>query len=195
MSAYDDMMAGRPFNGADPSLFERKAKAAEAKARLDLISNDDVPGRVEAGADLFHPDSGPALVFDPFVIQYGHVKFGAHAFVNFGATFLDSNMIEIGARTFVGPNVQFITDTHPVKPEDRINEAPVGNLWPYTPVCLAHPITVGDEVWIGAGAILMPGVTVGDGAVIGAGSIVTRDIPARMVAVGNPARVIRSVDT
>ncbi len=194
MEEYEKMLAGEPFNGGDPYLFELKAKAAEAKARLDQISNDDIPGRVEAGAALFHPDSGPALVFDPFVIQYGNVKFGAYAFVNFGATFLDSNMIEIGARTFVGPNVQFITDTHPVKPDDRIHIEPVGNLWPYTPVCLAHPIKVGEEAWIGAGAIIMPGVNIGDAAVIGAGSVVTKDIPARMVAVGNPARAIRSVD-
>ena len=194
MTAYEDMIAGRPFNGGDPYLFELKAKAAAAKAKLDQISNDDIPGRVAAGADLFMPGSGPALVFDPFTIQYGHVKFGDHAFVNFGALFMDSNTIEIGSRTFVGPNVQFITDTHPVKPEERIREEPVGDLWPYTPVTLAHPITVGRECWIGAGAIIMPGVTIGDQTVIGAGSVVTKNMPNRVVAVGNPARVMRSVD-
>ncbi len=192
---YADMIAGRPHSGGDPYLFELKATAAAAKARLDATSNEDIPARIEASKDLFAEGSGPCLVLSPFNIQYGrHVKIGNWCFVNFGATFLDSNHITLGDFVAVGPNVQFITDTHPIRPEDRFQPAGRGDELPFKVVNLAHPITVGDRAWIGAGAIILPGVNIGEGAMVAAGSVVTRDVPARMVVAGNPARVIKSVD-
>ena len=192
---YQDMISGRPHNGGDPYLFELKHKAAQAKAALDAVPNDDLMGRVEAARALFAPDSGLSLVLSPFNIQYGtHVKFGAFGFVNVGATFLDSAPITFGDQVAVGPNVQFITDTHPVRPEDRFGPPHDGSPLPFSVVNLAHAITVGHKVWIGAGAIILPGVTIGDGAMVAAGSVVTRDVPARTVVAGNPAREIGSVD-
>jgi maltose O-acetyltransferase len=192
---YDDMMAGRKFFGADPYLFELKSGVPEAKARLDRLPNDDIAGRIEAARDLFAEGSGPAIVLSPFNIQYGrHVKIGKWSFVNFGATFLDSNMISLGDFVAVGPNVQFVTDTHPIRPEDRIIPAMEGDSLPFRVVNLALPITVGNHVWIGAGAIILPGVTIGDGAMVAAGAVVTKDVASRMVVAGNPAREIRSVD-
>lgn len=192
---YEDMMAGLAHSGGDPYLFELKAKASEAKARLDAIPNEDFPARVEAAKDLFAPGSGPAIVLSPFTIQYGcHVKIGSWTFVNFGATFLDANMITLGSYVAVGPNVQFITDTHPVRPEDRFQPPNEGDTLPFRVVNYALPITVGDYVWIGAGAIILPGVTIGEGAVVAAGSVVTKDVAARMIVAGNPARELRSVD-
>ena len=140
-------------------------------------------------------DSGPAVVFSPFNIQYGtHVRFGNFCFVNFEATFLDSGLITFGDQVAVGPNVQFITDTHPVRPEDRFQPPAEGSPLPFTVVNMAPAVNIGNLVWIGAGAIILPGVTIGDGAMVAAGSVVTKDVPARMVVAGNPARVIRSVD-
>lgn len=192
---YDDMMAGRYHSGADPYLFELKSMATKAKARLDAISNEDFQGRVEAAKDLFAEGSGPSVVLSPFTIQYGrHVKLGTWTFVNFGATFLDANMITLGDFVAVGPNVQFITDTHPVRPEDRFQPPNEGDTLPFRVVNYALPIVVGDYAWIGAGSIILPGVTVGEGAVVAAGSVVTRDVAPRMIVGGNPAREIRSVD-
>lgn len=192
---YEDMLAGRAHNGGDPYLFGLKQEAAKAKARLDAISNDDFMERAEAAKDLLAEGSGPAVILSPFYIQYGrHVKIGPWTFVNAGATFLDANMITLGSQVAVGPNVQFITDTHPVRPEDRFQPPDEGSLLPFKVINYAHPITVGDRAWIGAGAILLPGVTVGEGAMVAAGSVVTKDVPPRMVVAGNPARVIRSVD-
>ena len=191
---YKNMIAGRPFNGGDSYLFELKTQAAKAKAAMDAISNNDIPARIEAAKGLISQDSDVALVMSPFNIQYGrHVRFGFFCFVNFGATFLDSAPITFGDHVAVGPNVQFITDTHPVRPEDRFGP-PVDDRLPFSVINLAHAITIGNKVWIGAGAIILPGITIGDGAMVAAGSVVTADIPARSVVAGNPARVIGSVD-
>jgi len=192
---YEDMLAGRPHDGGDPYLFELKTKAAAAKAKLDAIPNEDFPARIAASQDLFAEGSGPAMVLSPFSIQYGrHVKIGKFSFVNFGATFLDSGMITLGDFVAVGPNVQFITDTHPVKPEERFLPADGDGPLPFKVVNYAPPITVEDYAWIGAGSIILPGVTIGTGAVVGAGSVVTKDVAPRMIVGGNPARVLRSVD-
>ena len=192
---YEDMLAGRPHIGSDPHLFNLKATVAEAKARLDAIPNADMAARQEAMTALFAEGSGPAIVLSPFVIQYGrHVRLGEWTFVNFGATFLDANTITLGKYVAVGPNVQFITDTHPVRPEDRFLPPVEGSDLPFSVASLALPITVGDYAWIGAGAIILPGVTIGEGAVVAAGAVVTRDVAPRMIVAGNPARELRSVD-
>lgn len=118
----------------------------------------------------------PSVDFD-----YGvNTHIGAGCFFNFGCAFLDVAPITFGDGVLVGPKVQFLTPTHPLNPVDR------AELWEG-----GLPITVGDNVWIGGGAILCPGVTVGENAVIGAGAVVTKDVPANAVAVGNPARVIK----
>ncbi len=192
---YQDMIAGRRFNGTDPHFSNLKLEASKAKARLDAISNEDIPARIEASIDLFAEGSGPAIVLSPFTIQYGrHVKIGTWSFVNFGATFLDSNMITLGDHVAVGPNVQFITDTHPIRPEERFLPAEHDDILPFKAVNYALPITVGHLAWIGAGAIILPGVTIGEGAVVAAGSVVTKDVAPRMIVAGNPAREMRSVD-
>ena len=192
---YENMISGKPHSGVDPYLFELKAKAQAAKAKLDAIPNEDIEKRIVASRELFHPDSGPSVVFSPFNIQYGtHVKFGQFCFVNFGATFLDSGLITFGDWVAVGPNVQFVTDTHPICPEDRFLPPDEGSPLPFKVVNLAGSILVEDKVWIGAGAIILPGVSIGAGAMVAAGSVVTKDVPARMVVGGNPARVIKSVD-
>jgi maltose O-acetyltransferase len=120
----------------------------------------------------------------PFHCDYGtYVRIGDRCFVNFGLVALDVVAITIGHDVQIGPNVQLLTATHPVHAGRRRAK------WE-----AAEPITIGDNVWLGGGAIVLPGVTVGQDAVIGAGSVVTRDVAAGMVAVGNPARVIRAVD-
>ena len=120
----------------------------------------------------------------PLRVDYGENLFiGDRTFINFGLIALDVAPIHIGADCQIGPNVQLLTPIHPVEPGPRREG------WES-----AKPITIGDNVWLGGGVIICPGVTIGDEAVIGAGAVVTRDIPARCIAVGNPARVIRRLD-
>jgi maltose O-acetyltransferase len=120
----------------------------------------------------------------PLYVDYGsHIRIGARTFANFGLVALDVAAITIGDDVQIGTNVQLITPTHPVDPEPRRAK------WE-----AAKPIAIGDNVWLGSGAIVLPGVTIGENTVVGAGAVVTRDLPANVVAVGNPARVIRTIE-
>lgn len=119
----------------------------------------------------------------PFWVDFGeNIHIGAHTFINNGLTALDVARITIGAHCQIGPNCQLLTPTHPLDPVLRRDG------WE-----AAEPITLGDNVWLGGGVTVCPGVTIGENTVVGAGSVVTKDLPANVVAVGNPARVIREL--
>lgn len=119
----------------------------------------------------------------PFHVDYGtNIRIGARTFVNFGLMALDVADITLGADCQLGPNVQLLTPTHPVDPELRRAK------WE-----AAKPIVIGDNVWLGGGVIVCPGVTIGENTVVGAGAVVVKDLPANVVAVGNPARVVREI--
>lgn len=119
----------------------------------------------------------------PFYVDYGfNITIGSGCFANFGLTALDVARITVGDDVQFGPHVQLLTPTHPVDPQPRRAKWEAGK-----------PITIGDNVWIGGGAIVLAGVTIGENTVVGAGAVVTRDLPANVVAVGNPARVVRSL--
>jgi maltose O-acetyltransferase len=119
----------------------------------------------------------------PFFYDYGtNITVGDRTFVNFGLVALDVAKIVIGDDCQIGPNVQLLTPTHPVDPEPRRDK------WES-----AAPITIGNNVWLGGGAIVLPGVTIGNNSVVGAGAVVTHDVPADVVVVGNPAKVIRQL--
>lgn len=120
----------------------------------------------------------------PFYANWGgkHVHFGSHIYANFNLTMVDDTHIYVGDHTMIGPNVIIATGGHPVLPSLREQEYQFN-----------MPVRVGRNCWIGAGAILLPGVSVGDNTVIGAGSVVTKDIPADVVAAGNPCRVMRPI--
>ena len=119
----------------------------------------------------------------PLYVDYGsNISIGARTFVNYHLTALDVAAITVGEDCQIGPNVQLLTPTHPVEPGPRRDKLEA-----------ARPITIGDNVWLGGGAIVCPGVTIGDNTVIGAGAVVTKDIPANVVAVGNPARPVRTL--
>jgi maltose O-acetyltransferase len=191
---FEAMLAGERYDATDPIFGELKQAVTAAKAQLDQVSGDDMPARIEACTGFFGGGENPCLVLAPFNIQFGHVRLGKWTFINFGATFLDANFITLGDQVAVGPNVQFITDTHPVKPEERFAAPEEGDMLPFKVINYALPIVVHDYVWIGAGAIIMPGVTIGEGAMVGAGSVVTRNVAPRTIVAGNPARLIRHMD-
>lgn len=124
-----------------------------------------------------------AYIKPPLYVDYGeNIHVGPRTFINYNLTALDVATITIGADCQIGPSVQLLTPTHPVDPEPRRDKLEA-----------ALPITIGDNVWLGGGVIVCPGVTIGDNTVVGAGSVVTKDLPANVVAVGNPARVIREI--
>lgn len=119
----------------------------------------------------------------PLFVDYGeNIHIGAGTFINFNLTALDVAMIRIGRDCQIGPNVQLLTPTHTIDPEQRQARLEA-----------AQPITIEDNVWLGGGAVILPGITVGRNSVIGAGSVVTKNVPENSVAVGNPAQGIRSI--
>jgi len=124
-----------------------------------------------------------STIVAPFWCDYGYnTSIGSHSFINHGLMLTDGAPITIGDHVFIAPNVVITTANHAIDPDQRREGLEV-----------ARPVTIGSNVWIGSGAIILPGVSIGEGSVIGAGSVVTKDIPARVVAVGNPCRVLRPI--
>lgn len=167
------MLAGELYRAADPEI-EADQRRAQALMRAFNGGDDSALPR------LLGALGEGSVVRAPFHCDYGfNIRIGAGVFLNFGCVFLDVVGIEIGDLTQIGPAVQIYAADHPRGPELRRGGWELG-----------RPVRVGRNVWIGGGAILLPGITVGDDAVIGAGSVVTRDVPAGATVAGNPARVI-----
>ncbi|MDA8372264.1 MAG: sugar O-acetyltransferase [Nocardiopsaceae bacterium] len=177
------MLAGELYIADDPELAADARRAALLNERFNAGSAADPEARQKLLTELLGEVGDGVEVRPPLHVDYGYqITIGAGTFINFGAVLLDVARITIGADVQIGPNVQLLTPTHPVEPEARRAK------WE-----AAQPITIGDNVWFGGGAIVCPGVTIGADTVVGAGAVVTRDLPAGVVAVGNPARVVREV--
>ena len=178
------MKGGRLYYCSDERL------QAEQMQRMDKVFafNQLPPSHLEEKAallrEMFAEIGENCYLETPFFSNWGgkHVHFGNGVYANFNLTLVDDGDIYVGDRVMMGPNVVLATAGHPVEPELRWNVAQF-NL----------PIHIGANVWLGAGCIVLPGVTIGENSVIGAGSVVTKDIPANVVAVGNPCRVLRPI--
>ncbi|WP_307799348.1 sugar O-acetyltransferase [Micromonospora antibiotica] len=182
-SMRERMLAGEPYIANEPEIIADLDRAARLTERFNRSAADDPQGRLAALRDLLGSVGEDAWVRPPLHCDYGwQTHLGARSFVNFNAVLLDVARITIGADVQIGPNVQLLTATHPVEAEPRRAK------WES-----AQPITIGDNVWLGGGVIVLAGVTIGANTVVGAGAVVTRDLPANVVAVGNPARVIRTL--
>jgi maltose O-acetyltransferase len=179
-SNRERMLAGDLYIADDPEsarIAQRAVRLADAYHRAAIDDEAAARPLLEELLGSLGPD---AFIKPPLFVDYGeNIRIGARSFINYNLTALDVAEITIGEDCQIGPNVQLLTPTHPQPRRDKLEAA--------------LPITIGDNVWIGGGAIVCPGVTIGDDSVIGAGSVVTRDIPAGVVAVGNPARVIREI--
>ena len=186
----EKMLAGESYNARDPELL-----AIARRARMLLMQLNSAPDaapeeRHSLLAQLLGGAGAGVWIESPFFCDYGvNIHLGAHTFINMNCVFLDSAEIHLGEDVLVGPNVQLYTVFHPLRAAERI---PAG----WTPESgrsryrtAAAPINIGNTVWIGGGSIVMPGVTIGDHTTIGAGSIVTADVPANVLAFGQPCRV------
>ena len=178
MTEREKMLSGLPYDPGDPDLRDGRARAVG----LTVAINAE-PDRERRGAlvnELVNAADGKAVIMPGFFCDYGvNIHLGARAFANADCVFLDCAEIRIGDNFQAGPGVQLLTPEHPLDAIVRRGEE------------TARPIVIGDDVWIGGGAIILAGVTVGDRSVIGAGSVVTRDVPSDVVVVGNPAKIVR----
>lgn len=173
------MLAGEPYDATDPELQADQAAAAAWMGRYNGALSQPQVWHALLAERLGAVGPG-ALVRPPFYCDYGYnITLGASVFINFNCIILDVAPVTIGADTRIGPAVQIYTADHPRGPAQRRGGLESG-----------RPIAIGANVWIGGGAIILPGVTIGDDAIVGAGSVVTRDVPAGATVVGNPARIL-----
>ena len=182
-SAHERMIAGDWYRAEGTEIQRAYRRALAETARFSREYPEDPDGSQEILRGLLGTFGEGAHVRAPLFVDYGaRLHIGPGTFVNYNLTALDVVDIRIGANCQLATNIQLLTPIHPLEPQPRAEG------WE-----AAAPITIGDNVWIGGGATILPGVTIGEDSVIGAGSVVTKDVPARSVAVGNPARVIRSL--
>jgi maltose O-acetyltransferase len=187
------MLAGERHHAPDPELTAIGNRARALLRALNQLPREEAGARAAVLRDLLG-GFGRSWIESPFTVDYGvHTTIGDFSYVNVNCTFLDSARIAIGDRVLIGPGVQLVTATHPVEPAARMIDFAADPDFPFRAICEARPITIGDDAWIGAGAIILPGVTIGAGTTIGAGSVVTRPVPAGVVAAGNPARILRRI--
>ncbi len=176
------MLSGDLYIADDPDLISASQQAAELAHRYNNAL--DPSERQELLSQLLAGVGEETVIRSPLFVDYGsNLTVGARTFANFGLVALDVAPISIGDDVQIGPNVQLLTATHPVDKDLRRDK------WES-----ADPIVIGNNVWLGGGVIVLGGVSIGDNTVVGAGSVVSRDLPADVVAVGTPARAVRSVD-
>ncbi len=183
MTEREKMVAGQPYRPDDAELVAARLNARRLTRLFNASLESDVEGRRKILDELFGALGPKAEIEPPFRCDYGrNIHAGERLFINFGCVMLDCGKITLGDQVMIGPNVQFYAAYHPLDPVERSSGYEFGG-----------PITVGNRVWIGGGAIILDNVSIGDGSIIGAGSVVTKDVPANVVAVGNPCRVVRSL--
>lgn len=179
---YQKMLAGELYNSYEEMLVRMRVHVRS----LLQVYNQTAYDKVQRSMLLHHVLGKVGDNIDiqtPFFCDYGcHIEVGDNFYANFNCVILDCNYVRIGNNSMFGPGVQVYTAHHPVIAAERIKGPEY-----------ATAVTIGDNVWIGGGAIICPGVTIGDNTTIGAGSVVTKNIPSNVLAVGNPCRVIKNL--
>lgn len=183
MTEKEKSYAGMLYQPGDPELAADRDVTIQKLYEYNHIHPLDRSARQEAIRGILGRAGENCVVEQPIFCTYGYnTSVGDNFFLNVNCRLMDSGKITIGSNVFIAPNVSLITEEHAMDVEQRLEGLE------YT-----HPVTIGDNVWICTGVIVLPGVTIGENSVIGAGSVVTKDIPANSLAVGNPCRVIRSL--
>ena len=177
------MLRGDLYQAGDPELAADSARAQALVERYNATLHDEQELRDRLLRELLGEVGDGVVVRPPFRCDYGsYIAIGPGTFLNYDCVLLDVAPIRIGAACQLATRVQLLTATHPLDPGPRRDGWESG-----------EPISIGDNVWLGGGAIVCPGVTIGAHTVVGAGAVVTRDLPAGVVAVGVPARVLREL--
>ncbi len=182
LTEREKMLAGEMYDPFDPDLAAARERARDLCQTLNATREAQQDERRRILRELFGTGGDSVWMQPPFFCDYGtNIELGERVFFNFNCIVLDVCRVRIGDFTLFGPAVQIYTPMHPLNAEQRRREE------------FGKPIDIGSDVWVGGGAIILPGVRIGSRAVIGAGSVVTRDIPDGVFAAGNPCRVIREI--
>ena len=184
MTEKQKMLMGIIYNAEEACLIEERSRAKSLTKQYNESRQEDRDHRKYLMGQIFGKLGQNVHLEAPFYLDYGYrTTIGDDFFSNFNLTILDGGGVEIGDRVFIGPNVGIYTANHPTDVRRREK----GYEW-------ALPVKIGNKVWIGGGVTILPGVTIGDNTVIAAGSVVTKDIPANVVAAGNPCKVIKEAE-
>ena len=176
------MISGELYDPADPELRAARVRARTLCQQFNALPADAVEARRALLSELLGRPT-TAFITPPFQCDYGtNIELGDDVYFNVNCVVLDVAPVRIGARTMFGPAAQIYAATHPMSVAERRTGRELG-----------RPVTIGEDVWVGGHTVICPGVTIGDGTIVGAGSVVTRDLPAGVVAAGNPCRVIRTL--
>ncbi len=177
------MLAGELYDPMDPDLVAARANARDLCRALNATADAEADTRRQILRELFGRGGDSVWMQPPFWCDYGaHIELGERVFFNFNCVVLDVCPVRIGSFTLFGPGVQILTPLHPLNAEQRRSRE------------YGRAIEIGEDVWVGGGALILAGVRIGSRAVIGAGSVVTRDIPEGVLAAGNPCRVIKEIE-
>ena len=183
MNDWEKLQNGLLYNDVAPELFARRVTAKQLFRSYNGTDDRQAAYRRELMEKMFHEVGDEVLIEPMFQCEFGvNITIGSHVYINFGCTILDCAEVTIGNHVLIGPNAGIYAVNHCLDPEERADGG-----------CFSKPIHIEDYVWLGGNVTVLPGVTIGAGAVIGAGSVVVKDIPPRVVAAGNPCRVIREL--
>ncbi len=185
MTIWEKMHSGDIYDPGEAEVVEEQTKCLDRLYEFNATRPTEMEKRTAMLKEMFAEIGEACYIEPPFHTNWGgkHVHFGHHIYANFNLTLVDDTHIYIGDYTLIGPNVTLATAGHPILPELRLRGLQYN-----------MPIRIGKNCWLGAGVTVLPGVTIGDNTVVGAGSLVTRDLPANVVAVGSPCRVIRPIN-
>ena len=183
MSVWESMQSGELYLPSDEALLKEQRRLLDILYEFNATRPSELEKRTQLLRRLFAEIGEDCYIEPSLHANWGaHTHFGRNVYANFGLTLVDDGDIYVGDNVMFGPHVTLATAGHPVLPELREKGMQFN-----------QPIRIGRNVWIGAGAIVLPGVTIGDGTVVGAGSVVTKDLPENVVAVGNPCRILREI--
>ena len=183
MTHWEKLLNGNIYNDFDDDLFQRRIEAKKLFRSYNKTEDDEVEKRLFIMKNLFKSVGSNVWIEPDFKCEFGkNIVIEDNVYINFGCVILDCAEVKIGKNTLLGPNIGLYAVNHATDAEERIKGG-----------CYGKPIQIGENVWLGGDVKILAGVTVGNNAIIGAGSIVTKDIPANVIAAGNPCRVIREI--
>lgn len=180
---WQKMLNGEIYDAFRPEFYTKLVETRKQLWKFNNLCPDKTDEMETILRRLLGSCGQNPIINQPFRCDYGdNIHVGDNFKANFNLTILDEAKVTIGDNAFIGPNVSIFTACHPLDPERRDKN-----------IQWAEPVTIGNSVWIGGGAIILPGVTIGNNVVIGAGAVVTRDIPCNVVAAGNPAKIMKDI--
>lgn len=184
MTQYERMKAGLIYDANDPEILAIQMPFLDRLWEFNQLRPTDYAAKQQYMKEVFAACGEGCYIELPFRANWGghHVSFGSNVYVNFNLTLVDDGRITVGDKVMIGPNVTIATANHPIEPGLRARALQYNK-----------DVVIEENVWIGASAVILPGVTIGQNSVIGAGSVVSRSIPANVIALGNPCRVLRPI--